>query len=91
MNPTTTPAHGITLDKIPGMGTGTEQGTPTTRTVRRPWYPLVGHRQGLRRNDMTTLASALWILGNEGGTAHYGHCDGIPGQGCGRCEGRNLR
>lgn len=61
MNPTTAPAAGITLAKTPGMGTGTEQGTPTPRMVRRPWYPLVGHRQGLRANDLTTLASALWV------------------------------
>lgn len=62
MNPTTTRTRtGITLDKTPGMGTGTEQGTPTPRMVRRPGYPLVGHRRGLRSNDLVTLASALWI------------------------------
>lgn len=36
----------------------------------RPWYPLMGHREGLRRNDPVTLASALFILALEGGTAH---------------------
>lgn len=36
----------------------------------RPWYPLVGHRRGLRANDLVTLASAFVILANEGGTAH---------------------
>lgn len=36
----------------------------------RPWYPLVGHREGLRSNDLVTLASALFILSLEGGTAH---------------------
>ena len=37
---------------------------------RLPWYPLMGHREGLRRNDPVTLASALFILALEGGTAH---------------------
>lgn len=36
----------------------------------RPWYPLVGHRDGLRANDLVSLASAFWILALEGGTAH---------------------
>ena len=35
-----------------------------------PWYPLVGHRPGLRMNDLSTLASAIFILALEGGTAH---------------------
>jgi hypothetical protein len=61
---------GITLDKTPGRGTGTEQGNPTPRMVRRPWYPLMGHRAGLRANDLNTLGSALWLLALEGGTAH---------------------
>lgn len=38
--------------------------------TRYPWYPLVGHRSGLRANDMISLASALFILALEGGTAH---------------------
>lgn len=38
--------------------------------ARLPWYPLMGHREGLRRNDPVTLASALFILALEGGTAH---------------------
>ncbi len=53
---------------------------PTPRTpVRRPWYPLVGHRRGLRANDLGTLASALWVLALEGGTAHVsdGHTGSI--------------
>lgn len=37
---------------------------------RRPWYPLVGHRSGLKANDLVTLASALFVLALEGGTAH---------------------
>lgn len=61
----------ITLNKTPGMGMGTEQGTPLPKITPRPWYPLVGHREGLRANDLVTLASAFWILGNEGGTAHH--------------------
>ena len=36
----------------------------------RPWYPLVGHREGLRANDPVSLASALFVLALEGGTAH---------------------
>lgn len=37
-----------------------------------PYYPLMGHRPGLRANDLMTLASAFMILANEGGTAHLG-------------------
>lgn len=40
-----------------------------SRTVR-PWYPLVGHRDGLRANDLISLASALFVLALEGGTAY---------------------
>lgn len=57
-------------------------------TVQRPWYPLQGHRDGLRRNDLVSLASALFVLSLEGGTAHHGHCNGVAGEGCGICEGR---
>lgn len=39
------------------------------RTLR-PWYPLVGHRDGLRRNDLVTLGSALFVLALEGGTQY---------------------
>lgn len=42
----------------------------TVQDVQRPWYPLVGHREGLRANDLVSLASALFILALEGGTAH---------------------
>lgn len=42
----------------------------TARPNALPWYPLMGHREGLRRNDPVTLASALFILALEGGTAH---------------------
>lgn len=35
-----------------------------------PWYPLHGHRPGLRANDLITLHSAFVILAMEGGTAH---------------------
>lgn len=64
------PVHpwGVSLDKVPGQGHTSRYATePVTR---RPWYPLVGHRDGLRKNDMVTLASAFWILANEGGCAH---------------------
>ena len=37
--------------------------------IKRPYYPLMGHREGLRANDLVTLASAFWILALEGGTA----------------------
>lgn len=53
--------------------TTTEQ-APTS-TPRRPWYPLVGHRRGLRSNDLVTLASALFVLAIEGGTAHVAPAD----------------
>lgn len=35
----------------------------TKRRLRsvRPWYPLIGHREGLRMNDLVTLASALFV------------------------------
>lgn len=49
----------LTLDKITDMDP-TPASTPRTQD-RRPWYPLVGHRSGLRRNDLTVLASALWV------------------------------
>jgi hypothetical protein len=42
----------------------------------RPWYPIMGHREGLRMNDLVTLASAFSILALEGGTAHMSE---IPG------------
>jgi hypothetical protein len=45
---------------------------------RYPSRPLVGLREGLRANDPITLASAFWILANEGGTVHL---MSIPGSG----------
>lgn len=59
---------GVSLDKIPGQGHTSRHATEPA--PRLPYYPLVGHRAGLRRNDLGTLASALWILANAGGTAH---------------------
>ena len=41
-----------------------------TGTRQRPWYPLLNHRPGLRANDLVSLASALFVLALEGGTAH---------------------
>ena len=41
-----------------------------------PWYPIMGHREGLRMNDLVTLHSAFVILGYHGGTAHVSE---IPG------------
>lgn len=46
------------------------------RTVY-PWYPIAGHREGLRMNDLTTLHSAFVILGYHGGTAHAGEIPGM--------------
>ena len=80
----------ISLSKTPGMSMGTEQGTPAPKITPRPWYPLVGHREGLRMNNPVTLASAIFILSLEGGTAHQSGCDGIPNQGCWLCEGRTF-
>lgn len=37
----------------------------TRRTPVAPSYPLYGHRAGLRRNDLTVLASALWLAANS--------------------------
>ncbi len=37
---------------------------------RAPWYPLVGHREGLRANDLITLDSAFRIMGQLGHLAH---------------------
>lgn len=33
-----------------------------------PWYPLAGHREGLKANDLVTLHSAFVIIAMEGGT-----------------------
>jgi hypothetical protein len=78
----------ITLNKTPGMSMGTEQGTPLPKIVghRR----LVGHREGLRANDMITLHSAFVCLSLQGFTAHLSHCDGTPGQGCINCGGHTF-
>jgi len=57
----TTPIEKIIESAISPVGV--VQDTP------RPWYPLMSHRNGLRANDLVSLASALWILALEGGTA----------------------
>lgn len=44
--------------------------TRVTLRGRCPWYPLAGHRSGLRANDPVSLASAFMILALEGATAH---------------------
>lgn len=87
MNPTSTTTQGTPMptvslvkitNSIPELATPTESGLAYRRSQspRRPWYPLVGHREGLRRNDMITLHSALFILALEGGTVHQAP---IPG------------
>jgi hypothetical protein len=43
---------------------------PLQSRTRYPWYPLAGHREGLRANDLVTLHSAFVIMAMEGGTAH---------------------
>lgn len=45
------------------------QSQSAKRTVY-PWYPLAGHREGLRANDMISLHSAFVIIAFHGGTAH---------------------
>ena len=45
---------------------------PWHRTPRQTGYPVVGHRAGLRANDLVTLASAFWIISLHGGTAQPG-------------------
>jgi hypothetical protein len=60
----------ITLTKPSDSTPTPTEHAPTGTLPRRPWYPLVGHRRGLRSNDLVALASALWILALEGGTAH---------------------
>lgn len=71
-----TPTSVVSLDKI----VDDVPSTPGFRNAyqvrtRRPWYPLVGHREGLRANDLITLASAFWIISQSGGTAHNLACD----------------
>jgi hypothetical protein len=71
----------VTLSKV-----SDQVGTPvrikvSTRRERYPWYPLYGHRSGLRANDPVSLASAFWIMALEGGTAHLS-TDLIVNQGC---------
>src|SRR3546814_4770083 len=58
----------VSLDKIT-RDVQVERGGANVQT-RLPRYPLMGHREGLRMNDMITLASALWVLALHSGTAH---------------------
>ena len=71
---------GVSLAKpsdCPGF-TESEARLASRRTDRRrsPWYPLDGHREGLRMNDLFTLQSAFSILGYVGATA-YTMVDGM--------------
>jgi hypothetical protein len=52
------------------------QSQSQTAKPRLPWYPIMGHREGLRMNDLITLHSAFVIIGYHGGTAHVSE---IPG------------
>lgn len=71
-------AVGVALAKEYGMGGLVIHypDVPSRSGQVYPWYPIVGHREGLRMNDLVTLASAFSILANEGGTAHVSE---IPG------------
>lgn len=42
------------------------------RQSRLPRYPLYGHRDSLRRNNLIALHSALVIVALNDGTAHRG-------------------
>lgn len=44
-----------------------------------PLRPLCTHRDGLRRNDLITLASALFIISLHGGTGHRAPIPGTVG------------
>jgi hypothetical protein len=69
----------------------------TPATGRLPQYPLHGHREGLRANDLVTLHSAFVILAHVGGTAHQAEatqCHGIRVawgvEWCGSCSRRGV-
>ncbi len=70
------PGTGTPIEHIPGISLD-KIITPLTYTpptsippTRIPYYPLVGHRSGLKANDLVTLASAFWIYCNETGTLY---------------------
>lgn len=64
--PVTLHAH----DSI-NLSTGQVTRSSQSQTAKLvPWYPLVGHRDGLRANDLVTLASAFWIYALETGTLY---------------------
>lgn len=60
----------LSATTTPGEDTLQSRRLNASARRQRPWYPLVGHRDGLRANDLVTLASALFVLALEGGTAH---------------------
>jgi len=54
--------HGTPINHPHGCHTCEhDDARPARPVTRRPAYPLVGHRRGLRMNDLVTLASAFWI------------------------------
>jgi hypothetical protein len=67
---------GVSLAKITDNLTDWEidlLATLPKQTAKRtvyPWYPLVGHREGLRMNDPITLHSAFVVISYHGGTVH---------------------
>ena len=71
MTVTITRHQGVTLAKP------TDRTLPAYENATKrnplPRYPLMSHRKGLRKNDLTYLASAFWILALEGGTAQPVH------------------
>lgn len=58
---------GDSINLTTGQVTRASQSQPANRA---PWYPLEGHREGLRANDLITLASAFTIIDRLGHTAH---------------------
>lgn len=60
-----------------GQSINLSTGQVTQSPTRLPAYPLMGHREGLRMNDLVTLASAFWIISIEGGTAHSSPIPGV--------------
>jgi len=58
--------QGVTLNKTT-TGYTMDPLTVRARQGRSilPRYPLMSHRDGLRRNDLVTLASAFWITSSS--------------------------
>lgn len=88
--------HGTPITAPQGCTTCEREDESTPRP-RLPQYPLHGHREGLRANDLVTLHSAFVILAHVGGTAHQAEatqCHGIRVawgvEWCGSCSRRGV-